>query len=416
MRRRVVVTGMGAVTSVGNDVPSAWEAIRAGKNGIGPITLFDASQSKVKIAGEVKEFDPSAVLSPREAHRLDRVIQFAIVAAEEAYRQSGLAGTEIDPYRFGTFVTSGIGGLTSIWEEAQVAIAKGADRMSPFFIPNAIINLVGAHLSIRYQTKGPNLPVVTACSAGTNAIGEAFRYIRDGYLELALAGGAEAAVNAFGVAGFSNMKALSASEDPDQASMPFDRRRSGFVMAEGAGVLVLEEYERAKKRGARIIAEIVGYGSTSDAFHITAPDDSAEAVAKCMEIALADAGIAADAIDYINAHGTSTVLNDKFETLGIKKAFGEHAYRLSVSSTKSMTGHALGATGAIESIFTILAVVDGVVPPTINYREPDPDCDLDYTPNVAKKRELRYGMNINLGFGGQNAAVIFTKCEGKDAA
>jgi len=354
----------------------------------------------------------SAVLTPREARRLDRVIQFALVAADEAYRQAGLGPDVVDPYRFGTFVTSGIGGLTSIWEEAQVAIAKGADRMSPFFIPNAIINLVGGNLSIRYGIKGPNLPVVTACSSGTNAIGEAFRYIRDGYLELALAGGAEAAVNLFGVTGFANMKALATAEDPNAASMPFDKRRNGFVMAEGAGVLVLEEYEHARQRGAEILAEIVGYGSTSDAYHVTAPDETAEPVARCIADAIADAGLVPSDIDYINAHGTSTQLNDKYETLGIKKAFGPHAYELAISSTKSMTGHALGATGAIESIFTILAVREDVAPPTINYREPDPDCDLDYTPNAMRCLPIDYGMNINLGFGGQNAAVIFTKPQG----
>ncbi|MFA5005916.1 MAG: beta-ketoacyl-ACP synthase II [Candidatus Izemoplasmatales bacterium] len=413
MKRRVVVTGLGLLTSVGNDVKSTWEAIRAGKNGIAPITLFDASESKVKVAGEVKGFDPTPLVGPRDARRLDRAILLGIAAADEAYRSARLAPADYDPYRFGTYVASGIGGLTTIWEEAKNAVAKGLDRMSPFFIPNAIVNLIGANVSIRFGLKGPNIPIVTACSAGTNAIGEAFRAIRDGYLDLALAGGAEAAVNAFGVAGFANMKALSTSADPETASVPFDKRRSGFVMAEGAGILVLEEYERAVARKASIYGEVVGYGATSDAYHITAPDESAEAVARCMTLALADAGISPSDVGYVNAHGTSTVLNDKFETLGIKKAFGPLAYELSVSSTKSMTGHALGATGGIETILTLLAVKDGIVPPTIHYREPDPDCDLDYTPNVAKRKNLTYAMNVNLGFGGQNAAVVVKRIEGR---
>jgi 3-oxoacyl-[acyl-carrier-protein] synthase II len=412
MKRRVVVTGMGALTSVGNSAPASWEAVKAGRNGIGFITLFDASQAKIRIAGEVKGFDPTPIVGARDARRLDRVILFGICAAQEAYDAAGLAGAEVDPYRFGTFVTSGIGGLTTIWEEAKTAVDRGVDRLSPFFVPNAIINLIGANISIRFGIKGPNLPIVTACSAGTNAIGEAFRYLRDGYLDLALAGGSEAAINAFGVAGFANMKALSPVNDPETASTPFDRRRSGFVMAEGAGVLVLEELEHAKRRGAPIVAEVVGYATTSDAFHITAPDESAESIARCMTDALADANLRPEAIGYVNAHGTSTLLNDKYETLGLKKAFGAHAHRMSVSSTKSMTGHALGATGAIESIFTIMAVREGIVPPTIHYQEPDPDCDLDYTPNVARRREMDYAMNVNLGFGGQNAAIVFGKYRG----
>ena len=414
MKRRVVVTGLGAVTSVGNDVASMWSAIKAGQNGIAPITLFDPSELKVKLVGEVKGFDPLPLVGPRDARRLDRVILLGIAAADEAFRHSRIEPGTFDPFRFGTYVASGIGGLTTIWEEAKNAVAKGLDRMSPFFIPNAIINLVGANISIRYGIRGPNIPIVTACSAGTNAIGEAFRAIRDGYLDLALAGGAEAPINAFGVAGFMNMKALSTSTDPETASIPFDKRRSGFVMAEGAGMMVLEDYDRAIARKAQILGEIVGYGSTSDAYHITAPDETAEAVAACMTIAFADAGIQPEEVGYVNAHGTSTVLNDKYETLGLKKAFGPYAYELSVSSTKSMTGHALGATGAIESIITLLAVAEGIVPPTIHYLEPDPDCDLDYTPNVAKKRDLAYGMNINLGFGGQNAAVIFKHVQGAE--
>jgi len=416
MKRRVVITGMGCLTSVGNDVASTWKAIQNGQNGIGFITLFDASAAKVKIAGEVKNFNPAPVLDAREARRLDRVIQLGIVAAQEAYDASGLTREGVDPYRFGTYIASGIGGLNTIWEEAQVAISRGPDRTSPFFIPNAIINLIGAHVSIRFQAKGANIPVVTACSASTNAIGEAFRTIRDGYLDLAFAGGSESAINAFGIAGFANMRALNASNDPENASMPFDLRRSGFVMAEGAGILILEERGRALQRGAPIIAEIVGYGTTSDAYHVTAPEETAESIERCLLNALADAGIQPADVSYINAHGTSTLLNDRTETLGIKKAFGPAARQLSISSTKSMTGHALGATGAIESILTVKAIVDSIVPPTIHYVVPDPDCDLDYTPNVAKRRVMEYAMNVNFGFGGQNAAVVFKKYQaGEDA-
>lgn len=408
-KRRVVITGMGAVTSVGNNVDATWNALVAGNNGIGPITLFDATNLRVKIAGEVKNFDPVPVIGARDARKLDRVIQLALCAAQEAYDQSRLQDSTIDPYRFGTFVTSGIGGLNSIWEEATVANTKGVDRISPYFIPNAIINLVGGNISIRFHAKGPNLPVVTACSAGTNSIGEAFRYIRDGYLDLAFAGGAEAPINALGVGGFSSMRALSFTEDPNQACRPFDAKRNGFIMAEGAGVLILEEYERAISRKATILGELIGYGTTSDAFHSTAPDDSAEGITRCIQDALSEAEIEGLRIGYINAHGTSTTLNDKIETLGIKKAFGDYAYHVNISSTKSMTGHSLGATGAIESIICVKALQEGLIPPTIHLTTPDPDCDLNYTPNFAVRRDLDFAMNINLGFGGQNAALIFKK-------
>jgi 3-oxoacyl-[acyl-carrier-protein] synthase II len=409
MKRRVVITGMGALTSVGNTVEETWNALINGKNGIDYIRQFDTTGLKVTVAGEVKNFDPSIVVGAKDARKLDRTILLAICAAQEAYDQSELDNSKIDPYRFGTFVTSGIGGLNTIWEECTTANTRGFDRVSPFFIPNSIVNLVGGHIAIRFKAKGPNLPVVTACSAGTNSIGEAFRYIRDGYLEIAFAGGAEAPLNALGIAGFSNMRALSMTNNPETASIPFDLNRSGFVMAEGAGVLILEEYEHAVNRGAKILAEVVGYGSTTDAYHMTAPDESAEGIDYCMRDAIKDAGIDCNQIGYINAHGTSTVLNDKIETLGIKKTFGEYAYQLNISSTKSMTGHSLGATGAIESIVVVKAIQQGIIPPTIHYSSPDPDCDLNYTPNYAVKRHLEYGMNVNLGFGGQNAAVIFKK-------
>lgn len=413
MQRRVVITGVGAITPVGNDVRTMWENMLKGVNGIAPITLFDTSNSKVKIAGEVKSLDVEKYIDARQASRLDRAIILGLIAATQAYEQSKLSSDDYDPYRFGTFVTSGIGGLTTIWQEAQNAVAKGGDRISPFFIPNSIVNLIGGHISIKFQAKGPNLPVVTACSAATNSIGEAYRQITHGYLDLAFAGGAEAPINTLGVSGFAVMKALNFSNDPEIASMPFDQNRSGFVIAEGAGVLILEELEHALKRQAPILAEIVGYGTTSDAYHITAPDDTAEGVTKCLQLALKDAKIDTKDIQYINAHGTSTPLNDKIETLGIKNAFGKDAYNINISSTKSMTGHMLGATGAVESIVAIKVLQDGMIPPTIHYTTPDPLCDLNYTPNQAVRRQCDYSMNINVGFGGQNAALIFKSWRGK---
>ena len=409
-KRRVVITGLGLVSPIGNDVKSSFQSAIEGKNGIDQVTLFDTTNWKVKIAGEVKNLNFEDYIEKKSIKRQDRVINLALVAAKEAYEQSGLNEENIgDPYRFGTFVGSGIGGLTTINRETEVSVLRGLDRMSPFFIPSAIINLIGGAISMIYQAKGPNLPVVTACSAATNSIGEAFRYIRDGYLDVAFAGGSEAPINPIGVNGFANMRALIQTDDIHQASMPFDARREGFVIAEGSGVLILEEYERAISRGANILGEIVGYGTTSDAFHITAPDEEANGVARALELALKDAGIEKEDIDYINAHGTSTPLNDKYETLGIKKVFKDHAYKLHVSSTKSMTGHALGAAGAIESVFVVEALNHGIIPPTINYKEKDPDCDLNYTPNVAVKKDLNYAINMNLGFGGQNAILIFKK-------
>lgn len=409
MKQRVVITGLGAVTPIGNDVPSMWQGMMKGVNGISKITRYDASTQKVQIAAEVKDLDPSQYLDERTASKLDRVIVLGVVAASEAYADANLTPESVDPYRFGTFVTSGIGGLNSIWNEAQVAMNRGTDRISPHFITNAIINLVGGNISMRFKAKGPNLPIVTACSASTNSIGEAFRYIRDGYLDLAFAGGSESSINELGIGGFAVMRALNSGNDPQLASMPFDKKRSGFVMGEGAGVLILESYDHAVARGAKIYAEIVGYGSTSDAFHVTAPDETAEGITRCMQLALADAGLAPEAIDYINAHGTSTPLNDKIETLGIKKTFGSHAYQLNVSSTKGMTGHMLGATGAVESIACVLALVNQVIPPTITTSELSEECDLNYTLGKPVKRSVTYTLNINLGFGGQNAALIFKK-------
>jgi 3-oxoacyl-[acyl-carrier-protein] synthase II len=386
-----------------------WESIKNGKNGIDFIKQFDTTNMKVKIAAEVKDLDVDKYLDKRESRKLDRVIIFGVIAATQAYEDSGLANVEFDHERTGVFVTSGIGGLGTINEEARKAYEKGGDRVSPFFIPNAIINLIGGQIAIKYGIKGPALPVVTACSASTNAIGEAFRYIRDGYIELAFAGGSEAAINELGVGGFTSMRALNLSNDINNASIPFDKRRSGFVMGEGAAVLMLEEYEHAKARGAKIYAEMVGYDTTCDAFHITAPDESADGITRCIKNALRDAGITPEQVDYINPHGTSTVFNDKFETMGIKNAFGDAAYKVAISGTKSMTGHCLGAIGGIEAVITIKAIMEDIVPPTINYQEKDEDCDLDYTPNVAVKRVIRYAMSNSAGFGGQNACIIFKK-------
>jgi len=408
-KRRVVITGMGLVSPVGNDVESSFKALVEGKNGIDFISLYDASNWKVQLAGEVKNLDFEKYIDKKEIKRADRVTNLALVAAHEAFEQSKLDLEKINPFKFGTFIGSGIGGLTTIFEEAKTSVTRGIDRISPFFIPNSIINMVGAKVGIKYNAKGPNLPSVTACSAATNSIGEAFRYIRDGYLDLAFAGGAEAPVNDLGIGGFASLRALDTSNDPEYASRPFDATRAGFVIAEGAGVLVLESYEYAKARGANILSEIVGYGTTADAFHMTAPDDQATGITECIKIALEDAQLKPEDLGYINAHGTSTILNDKLETLGFKKALKEHAYHVNISSTKSMTGHALGAAGAIESIAVIKALETSLIPPTIHLKEIDPECDLNYTPNHFVKREMTYGMNINIGFGGQNAAVIFKK-------
>jgi 3-oxoacyl-[acyl-carrier-protein] synthase II len=409
MKRRVVVTGMGLVSPVGNTVEESFKNLVAGKNGIDFITLADPTDWKVKIAGEVKGLNFEDFIDKKEIRRSDRVTNLAIVATEEAYQQAKLEGADIDRNRLGIFVGSGIGGLNTIWEETRTATLRGQDRISPFFIPNSIINLIGAKIGIRYQAYGPNLPQVTACSAATNSIGEAFRYIRDGYLEIAITGGAEAPINEVGIGGFASLKALNFSNDPELASVPFDIRRSGFVMAEGAGILILEEYEHAVKRGAPILVEMVGYGTTSDAYHMTSPDEDARGITSCLLQALNDANIKPEQLSYINAHGTSTVLNDRLETKGIKQAFGDAAYQLNISSTKSMTGHALGAAGAIETIAVIKALETGLIPPTIHLNERDPECDLNYTPNVFVKRDMEYAMNVNIGFGGQNAAIIFKK-------
>lgn len=413
MKRRVVVTGMGMVTPLGHNVNDTIEALNNGENGIDFIKLFDTSNSKVKIAGEVKDIDFSNYMDRKDVKRSDRFTNLGLVAAIEAYNQADLEKdrNQIDPYRFGTYVASGIGGLNTIFEETTILLEKGPHRMSPFFIPKAIINLLGANISIKFKTNGPNIPIVTACSAATNAIGEAYKAIKDGYLDIAFAGGSEASINELGVGGFASLRALSTNEDPTKASKPFDKNRDGFVIGEGAGILILEEYELAKARGAKILAEIVGYGTTSDANHITAPEETGASVTKAINLAIEDAKIKHTDIGYINAHGTSTELNDKIETLAIKNAFKEHAYNINISSTKSMLGHSLGATGAVESIVIVKALETGIIPPTINYETKDSECDLNYTPNKAVKRDFDYGLNMNLGFGGQNAVLIFKKGE-----
>lgn len=410
-KRRVVVTGLGTVCPVGNDVEAMWENIKNGVCGIDEITHFDTTDFKVKLAAEVKNLDIESYINKKEAKRLDRFSQLAMVASKQAFQDSKLNIDEIDEHRFGVILSSGIGGLQTIENEKEKGMKKGYERVSPFFIPMAIGNLAAGNVAIMLGAKGACLDIVTACAAGTNSIGEAFKYIRDGYADIMLTGGAEASITPLGIGGFSSMKALSTATDKNRASIPFDAERNGFVMGEGAGALVLEEYEHAKKRGATIYAEIVGYGVSCDAFHMTAPDSEANGAAACFKMALDDAQLSADDIDYINAHGTSTPLNDKLETLGVKKVFGEDT-KVMVSSTKGNTGHLLGAAGAVEAIITVKALQDGFVPATINYSQPDPECDLDIVPNVGRQQEIQYAMSNSLGFGGHNACIVLKKYVG----
>lgn len=410
--RRVVITGMGAVTPIGNSVPAFWEGLKAGKCGIGPITKFDTAEYKVHVAAEVKDFDPLLYMEKSDARKYDLFCQYALAAAAQAVEESGVRGT-LSPERIGTYFGSGIGGINTFSEQHQALLEKGPRRVSPFFIPALIINMAAGLIAIKYDFRGEALPVVTACATGNNAIGEAYRAIKHGYLDAVLAGGAEAAILPVGVAGFANMKALSTAEDPAAACVPFDARRSGFVMGEGAGALMLEEYEHAKTRGAKIYAELCGYGATCDAHHITAPDPEAAGGSAALKMAYEEAGGCENASEiYINAHGTSTPLNDSSETLAIKKGLGEEAARkCMVSSTKSMTGHMLGAAGAVEAIACALAVKEDTVPPTIGYQEPDPACDLDYVPNAARKAPVTLALSASLGFGGHNAYLAFRKAE-----
>ncbi len=409
--RRVVITGMGTVNPVGNSVEETWDGVKKGKCGIGPITHFDTTDLKVKLAGEVRNFVASELLDPKEARRMDVYCQYACAAAKEAMTDSGIDMGKENADRFGCIVSSGIGGLSTIATEHGKGEEKGYSKISPYFIPMAISNMAAGQIAIMYGLKGMCTSVVTACASSNNAIGDSFHRIRDGYEDVMVCGGAEGVVMPLAIGGFQSMKALCTSEDPSRASIPFDKERHGFVMGEGAGILVIEELEHAKKRGAKIYAEIVGYGSNCDAYHITAPNPEGEGGAKCMTLAVKDAGLEMEDIDYINAHGTSTSLNDAGETLAIKKAFGDHAYKLMVSSTKSMTGHLLGAAGAVEAIITSLALRDGFVPATINYKEKDEACDLDIVPNVGRKADIKYALSNALGFGGHNASVVFRRYE-----
>ena len=408
---RVVVTGMGIVSPVGNSVPVFWENIKAGFCGIGPITRFDTADYKVKVAGEVRDYDPRQYMEKLDVLHSDIYTQFAMGAACQAMEDSGLSGT-VEPERLGVYIGTGIGGIATFMSEHEKLLQRGPKRVSPYFIPMMIANMASGMIAMRFACKGPAMPAVTACASGSNAIGEAMRLIRHGYADAMIAGGAEATVNALAAAGFSSMQALSFSEDPLAASLPFDKRRTGFVMGEGAGVLVLEEYERAKARGAKIYAELAGYGSTCDAYHMTAPHPEAEGGARAIADAWAETGLDTDRI-YVNAHGTGTPMNDKAETLALKKAFGEErARKLAISSTKSMTGHMLGAAGAAEAVVSVLALKEGIAPPTIGLESPDPDCDLDYVPLVARKADFDASVSVSLGFGGHNACLAFRKIGG----
>lgn len=410
MSRRVVITGMGTVNPIGNNVTETWENAKKGVCGIAPITQFDTTDFTVTLAGEVKNLDVDSILGKKESKRMDRYTQLAMIAAKEAVENSGINFENEDTNRCGVIVSSGIGGLTTIQNEHQKATEKGFNRMSPFFIPMAISNMAAGQIAIAYGLHGMCTCVVTACASSNNAIGDAFRHIRDGYAEVMVCGGSESCVNELGIGGFASLKALNTTDDPNRASIPFDKERNGFVLGEGAGILVLEEYEHAVARGAQIYAEIAGYGSNCDAHHITAPNPEGTGGAACLKLAVEDAGMKVEDIDYINAHGTSTHLNDSGETKAIKLAFGEHAKNLKVSSTKSMTGHLLGGAGAVEAIFTALAVKNDFIPATINYQVPDEECDLDIVPNEGRSTEVRAAISNALGFGGHNASILIKKC------
>ncbi len=412
-KRRVVVTGLGAITPLGLDVKSSWQSVLEGKSGVGPITHFDVTNYPVKIAAEVKGFDPTNFIDFKEVKKMDRFIHFAIAATQMAIEDSGLKISEDNCDRIGIVIGSGMGGLPAIEYYHRILLDKGWKRVSPFFIPMVIINLAAGQISLKYGIKGPNLAVTTACATGNHSIGEAFRMIQYGDADVMIAGGAEAVITPMAIAGFSIMRALSTRNDePERASRPFDMDRDGFVMGEGAGIIILEELEHALRRGAKIYAEVAGYGMSSDAYHITAPSPGGEGGARCMKAALLDAGVQPEEVDYINAHGTSTKQGDELETQAIKTVFGEHAYKLCVSSTKSMTGHLLGAAGGVEAIFTILSVYENIIPPTINLDNPDPECDLDYVPYKARKRQVNCAITNSFGFGGTNASLVFRKFTG----
>lgn len=407
---RVAVTGTGVITPVGNDIETFWSNAKNAVCGVGKISRFDASGLKVSLDAEVKDFNPKQYYdSMQEIRRSDLFMQYAMAAAKQAVEQSGILSSDIDKERLGVYIGSGIGGIGTTIREHDRLNEKGPDMVSPFFVPMMIGNMAAGSVAIRFGAKGPTLPVITACATSTHTIGEAYRAIRHGYADAIIAGGSEASINALAMAGFVSCQALSLSENPDEGSLPFDRRRGGFVMGEGAGILVLEEYEHAKKRGATIYAEVTGYGNTCDAYHITAPDPSGSGAVRAIRMAVSESGIGDDDTVYVNAHGTGTHLNDVMETKALREVFGEQAEKLHISSTKSVTGHMLGATGAVEAIASVLALRDGIVPPTANYREPDPECDLNYTPNVAVKADLTCAISTSLGFGGHNACIAFRK-------
>lgn len=410
MEHRVVITGLGAITPVGNNVNEFWNNIKDGVCGITTIdkeNYFDTTEYDVHIAGTVKDFSAEDYLGKKEARRSDKFVHLAIKAADEAMEDAKLKIEDIDPYRFGVIVGSGIGGYTTMESQMEVLFKKGPKRVSPFYIPSSIINMVSGTLSMRYGAKGISASTVSACASGASSIGDAFRQIKHGYMDIVIAGGSEAAIIESGIAGFSNLKALSTSQDLERASIPFDKERNGFVMGEGAGILILESLESAKKRGAKIYGEVIGYGATSDAYHITSPNPNGEGAAKAMESAILEGGINKNDVAYINAHGTSTAANDKVETQAIKNCFGERAYDISISSTKSMTGHLLGAAGAIEAIICVKAMNDSFVPPTIGYRVKDEACDLNYTPNEGVNKKIDYSLSNSLGFGGHNVSLLF---------
>jgi len=409
-KRRVVITGVGAVTPVGNTAEEFWTALLEGRSGIGPITRFDATGFPTRIAGELKGFDSLKYIDRKDDRKFDPFLKYAVACATMAVEDAALKTDSIDPTRFGVLVGSGIGGLETLLSNYEVLRTKGPDRVSPFFIPMLIVNMASGVVSMRLGAKGPNSSVVTACATGNHAIGDATKIIERGDADVMIAGGSEAIIIPLTIAGFCQMKAMSTrNDDPTHASRPFDAERDGFVCGEGGGLVVLESLEHARRRGARIYAEVVGYGMTGDAHHMTAPDPEGDGAARAMAAALHDAGLEPSAVGYINAHGTSTPYNDKFETIAIKRVFGEHARKLAVSSTKSMTGHLLGAAGGIEAIATAFALYHGVLPPTINYEKPDPDCDLDYIPNQARKQEVEVALSNAFGFGGTNATLAFKK-------
>ncbi len=410
-KRRVVVTGLGILSPVGIGLQQNWQSITAGRSGIGRITHFDPTGYPSTIAGEVKGFDPTQLgMTEKEARRMDRFIQLGMAAGIEAFKDSGLTVTEANAERIGVNIGSGIGGVGTIEETARLVVERGPRRVSPFYVPMSIINMISGNLSIMFGLQGPNLAMVTACTTATHAIGDAGRLIEYGDVDVMIAGGAEAAITPSSVAGFGNAKALSTRNDsPEIASRPWDKDRDGFVLGEGAGVVVLEEYEHAKRRGAKIYGELIGFGMGADAYHMTSPPEGGEGAARCMRSALRNAGVAVEQVQYVNAHGTSTPLGDKAETMAIKAAFGAHAKKLAVSSTKSMTGHLLGAAGGVEAVYTVLALHHGIIPPTINLTTPDPDCDLDYVPNVARDAKLDIAMSNSFGFGGTNGTLVFRR-------